>query len=157
MDGKKYDTTLVDLPTIIESQKTLDNKQFYKIADICQVSKDTDLFTLWLMLSFVQMLVVDDGSSKDESQVPPPRSTDPYTFDHGITPPLKHVRRRRFRQKLSKRVSYQASSVDQYIILKGIIMIRPLKKWKEKWNGYQKQMLQQKMYNMVRNFVIKYG
>ncbi|CDS08034.1 hypothetical protein LRAMOSA01983 [Lichtheimia ramosa] len=85
MDGKKYDTTLVDLPTIIESQKTLDNKQFYKIADICQ------------------MLVVDDGSSKDESQVPPPRSTDPYTFDHGITPPLKHVRRRRFRQKLSKR------------------------------------------------------
>lgn len=38
MDGKKYDTTLVDLPTIIESQKTLDNKQFYKIADICQVS-----------------------------------------------------------------------------------------------------------------------
>lgn len=53
MDGKKYDTTLVDLPTIIESQKTLDNKQFYKIADICQVSKDTDLFTLWLMLSSV--------------------------------------------------------------------------------------------------------
>lgn len=39
MDGKKYDTTLVDLPTIIESQKTLDNKQFYKIADICQVSE----------------------------------------------------------------------------------------------------------------------
>lgn len=28
---------LVDLPTIIESQKTLDNKQMFKIADICQV------------------------------------------------------------------------------------------------------------------------
>ena len=29
---------LVDLPAIIESQKTIDNKQFYKIADISQVS-----------------------------------------------------------------------------------------------------------------------
>lgn len=28
---------LVDLPCIIESQKTIDNKQFYKVADICQV------------------------------------------------------------------------------------------------------------------------
>ena len=28
---------LVDLPTIIESQKTLDNKQMFKISDICQV------------------------------------------------------------------------------------------------------------------------
>lgn len=30
--------------------------------------------------------------------------TDPYSFPHGLTPPLKHVRKRRFRKKLSKRV-----------------------------------------------------
>lgn len=38
-DGKKYDATLVDLPTIIESQKTLDKKQFFKVADISQVKE----------------------------------------------------------------------------------------------------------------------
>ena len=36
-DGRKYDLQVVDLPTVIESQKTLDKKQFYKVADISQV------------------------------------------------------------------------------------------------------------------------
>jgi transcription initiation factor TFIID subunit 7 len=36
-EGKKHDVQLVDLPTVIESQKTLDKKQFYKVADISQV------------------------------------------------------------------------------------------------------------------------
>ncbi|KAI9005490.1 TAFII55 protein conserved region-domain-containing protein [Phycomyces nitens] len=87
LDGRKYDTTLVDLPTIIESQKTLDKKQFYKIADISQ------------------MLVVD-GPSKEDAFMPPNNgrhSTDPYSYPHGLAPPLKHVRKRRFRKKLSKR------------------------------------------------------
>jgi transcription initiation factor TFIID subunit 7 len=33
-----YSSRLVDLPCVIESQKTLDNKQMFKVADICQVS-----------------------------------------------------------------------------------------------------------------------
>src|SRR5258708_842585 len=33
-----YSAKLVDLPCIIESQKTLDNKQMFKVADICQVT-----------------------------------------------------------------------------------------------------------------------
>lgn len=37
IDGQQFDTKLVDLPTIIESQKTIDQKQLYKIADISQV------------------------------------------------------------------------------------------------------------------------
>lgn len=32
-----YSSKLVDLPCIVESQKTLDNKQMFKVADICQV------------------------------------------------------------------------------------------------------------------------
>lgn len=36
-DGVLFDATLVDLPTIVESQKTLDGFNFYKAADICQV------------------------------------------------------------------------------------------------------------------------
>ena len=35
--NKTYSSKLVDLPCIIESQKTLDNKQMFKVADICQV------------------------------------------------------------------------------------------------------------------------
>ena len=33
-----YSSRLVDLPCVVESQKTLDNKQLFKVADICQVS-----------------------------------------------------------------------------------------------------------------------
>ncbi|KAI8343354.1 TAFII55 protein conserved region-domain-containing protein [Chlamydoabsidia padenii] len=86
-DGQRHDLTLVDLPTIIESQKTLDKKQFYKIADISQ------------------MLVVD-GATLDTpmtQQVNGRHQTDPYMYPHGLTPPLKYVRKRRFRKKLSKR------------------------------------------------------
>ena len=32
-----YSSKLVDLPCIIEAQKTLDSKQMFKVADICQV------------------------------------------------------------------------------------------------------------------------
>lgn len=37
MGANNYNAKLVDLPCIIESQKTLDNKQMFKVADICQV------------------------------------------------------------------------------------------------------------------------
>ena len=36
--GADLKAKLVDLPCILESQKTFDNKQFYKIADISQAS-----------------------------------------------------------------------------------------------------------------------
>ncbi|KAI8073138.1 TAFII55 protein conserved region-domain-containing protein [Gongronella butleri] len=85
MDGQRHDVTLVDLPTIIESQKTLDKKQFYKIADISQ------------------MLVVDGASMEPASQHVSGRHPDPYQYPHGLTAPLKWVRKRRFRKKLSKR------------------------------------------------------
>ncbi|KAI8980258.1 TAFII55 protein conserved region-domain-containing protein [Pilobolus umbonatus] len=84
---QKYDVQLVDLPTIIESQKTLDKKQFYKIADISQ------------------MLLVDPTAGPEPfiPQLNGRHETDPYNYPHGLTPPLKHVRKRRFRKKLSKR------------------------------------------------------
>lgn len=39
-----YSAKLVDLPCILESQKTLDNKQMFKVADICQVAITLSLF-----------------------------------------------------------------------------------------------------------------
>jgi transcription initiation factor TFIID subunit 7 len=34
-----YSAKLVDLSCILESQKTLDIKQMFKVADVCQVAK----------------------------------------------------------------------------------------------------------------------
>ncbi|KAF2360473.1 TAFII55 protein conserved region, partial [Trinorchestia longiramus] len=37
VDTMMYKARLVDLPTVVESWKTIDNKNFYKTADICQI------------------------------------------------------------------------------------------------------------------------
>lgn len=37
--SNKYATKLVDLPCVVEAQKTLDGKQLFKVADICQVCR----------------------------------------------------------------------------------------------------------------------
>ena len=49
---------VVDLPTIVESMKTIDNKSFYKTADICQVRKTFEVLLYikqclcnWLILA----------------------------------------------------------------------------------------------------------
>ncbi|ORX50441.1 hypothetical protein DM01DRAFT_1384715 [Hesseltinella vesiculosa] len=85
IDGERHEVTLVDLPTIIESQKTLDKKQFYKIADISQ------------------MLVVDGASMEPLAPQTQGRNHEPFMYPHGLTPPMKWARKRRFRKKLSKR------------------------------------------------------
>jgi transcription initiation factor TFIID subunit 7 len=81
-----YGAKLVDLPTIIESSKTLDRKSLYKTADICQ------------------MLVVGDAISHEETILAYPSRPSDYAYPHGITPPLRWVRKRRFRKRISNRV-----------------------------------------------------
>ncbi|KAF9293591.1 hypothetical protein BGZ74_011632 [Mortierella antarctica] len=91
-EGLIFPTKLVDLPNIIEAQKTLNGKQMYKIADISQ------------------MLIIDgtpepqppraDGSF---SGLPlPPMKPSEYTWPDGLSMALKNVRRRRFRKRVSK-------------------------------------------------------
>ncbi|KAF9218144.1 hypothetical protein BS17DRAFT_722152, partial [Gyrodon lividus] len=81
-----YSFKLVDLPCIIESQKALDNKQMFKVADICQ------------------MLVVGDRIQNEEAVTANRNvSVDEFIWPHGITPPLHHVRKRRFRKRVNKR------------------------------------------------------
>jgi TATA-binding protein-associated factor Taf7 len=41
MGESLYPAKLVDLPCIVESQKTLDNKHMFKVSDICQVRSHT--------------------------------------------------------------------------------------------------------------------
>nr|XP_020728591.1 transcription initiation factor TFIID subunit 7-like isoform X2 [Odocoileus virginianus texanus] len=88
---------LVDLPCVIGSLKTLDRETFYKTADVSQ------------------MLVCTADADVHSSHEEPVTSTDPkairktekqrqkkYTWKHGITPPLRNVRRRRFRKTIKK-------------------------------------------------------
>ncbi|PFH54212.1 hypothetical protein AMATHDRAFT_72727 [Amanita thiersii Skay4041] len=85
---------LVDLPCIIEAQKTLDNKQMFKVADICQ------------------MLVVEDRMDKDEPATSKNFNIEDFILPHGLTPPLHHVRKRRFRKRVNRRT---IESVEQEV------------------------------------------
>ncbi|KAJ6623501.1 TAFII55 protein conserved region-domain-containing protein [Mycena sp. CBHHK59/15] len=89
-----YSSKLVDLPCIIESQKTLDNKQMFKVADICQ------------------MLVVENRIDHDEPLGHKNFNIEEFIWPHGITPPLHHVRKRRFRKRVNRRT---IESVEQAV------------------------------------------
>ncbi|EDO35404.1 predicted protein [Nematostella vectensis] len=82
---------LVDLPCVMETHKTFDDKSFYKTADICQMLLCTD--------------EDQDSQSEDEDQRHHKRESKKFVWNHGITPPLKNVRKRRFRKIAKKKVS----------------------------------------------------
>lgn len=83
-----YAACLVDLPCVIEGMKSWDKKAWFKTADICQ------------------MLMVLGRITKEEEamEYPLPKDIDPKTWQyaHGLTPPMRHVRKRRFRKRISK-------------------------------------------------------
>ena len=96
-DGWVLPAKIVDLPTIIESHKTLDGKNFYKTADICQM-----------------MVCREDNEepgagpkTEDLEENTQKKSKDgkdkKFLYPHGITPPLKNVRKKRFRKTLKKK------------------------------------------------------
>ncbi|KAH6599460.1 hypothetical protein BASA61_002558 [Batrachochytrium salamandrivorans] len=81
---------LVDLPCIIESLKTIDNKQFYKVADVAQ------------------MIVVSDpvdptAANTTTTSSSRSRASADGSWPDGLTPPMADVRRRRFRKRISKK------------------------------------------------------
>jgi len=95
-DGWNFTSSLVDLPTIIESHKTIDKNTLYKTADICQ------------------LLICKDSQEGEENEPegvesPSKKNKDPNKVDkkfvhkHGIGPPLKNCRKRRFRKTLKKK------------------------------------------------------
>ncbi|XP_063233786.1 transcription initiation factor TFIID subunit 7 [Bacillus rossius redtenbacheri] len=84
---------VVDLPTVVESLKTIDNKSFYKTADVCQllICKEEDDQT------------TDEESPAKAKKKDPNKVDKKFLWPHGIAPPLKNVRRRRFRKTLKKK------------------------------------------------------
>jgi transcription initiation factor TFIID subunit 7 len=106
LDDTVMPARLYDLPAIIESYKTLDRKNFYKTADISQIlickeddSPDTR--------SIINQDNVDEETKKAKyDQIFASigcAGKKEYLYPHGITPPLKNVRKRRFRKTLKKK------------------------------------------------------
>ncbi|XP_074179887.1 transcription initiation factor TFIID subunit 7-like [Rhinolophus sinicus] len=93
---------LVDLPCVIGSLKTLDNKMFYKMADISQMlvcTTDGDPHSsLEEPVASADLKVM--GKNKKER-------LKKYAWKHGITPPLKNVRKKRFRKTTKKLVDFK--------------------------------------------------
>ncbi|KAF9959811.1 hypothetical protein BGZ72_008729 [Mortierella alpina] len=101
-EGLDFPTKLVDLPTIIEAQKTLNGKQMYKIADISQmllvdpVPVESN--------AHVKPEPTTNGDPRNSMPAPtlPPLKPSEYIWPDGLTNPLKNVRKRRFRKRVSK-------------------------------------------------------
>jgi transcription initiation factor TFIID subunit 7 len=101
-DNEIFDARLVDLPCIVESLKTKDKKLLVKTADICQMLICKTKDDPWLS--------DDDGQFKANNHKESQKidsQTDKFKkfqWPHGLTPPLKNVRRKRFRKVAKKKV-----------------------------------------------------
>ncbi|XP_007507845.1 transcription initiation factor TFIID subunit 7-like isoform X2 [Monodelphis domestica] len=89
---------LVDLPCVIGSLKTIDKKTFYKTADICQMlvsTVDGDLYP-----------PLEEPAATNDPKLNKKKDRDrekKFIWNHGITLPLKNVRKRRFRKTAKKK------------------------------------------------------
>lgn len=105
LDNSLMPARLYDLPAIIESYKTLDRKNFYKTADISQmlICKEDDSPDI---RSIIQDSVEEETKKAKYDQIFASigcTGKREYLYPHGITPPLKNVRKRRFRKTLKKK------------------------------------------------------
>jgi len=85
--GHLYAAVLVDLPCVVEANKTLDKKNIFKVADICQMLLVTQRITheeeIWnIRFNFSDLQ---------------------FQYPHGLTPPMQYARKRRFRKRISNR------------------------------------------------------
>uniref|UniRef100_H0WQ45 TATA-box binding protein associated factor 7 like n=1 Tax=Otolemur garnettii TaxID=30611 RepID=H0WQ45_OTOGA len=88
---------LVDLPCVIGSLKSLDKKTFYKTADVsqmllCSAEDDTHSSPEEAVTS-TDLKTVKKNEKESQKK---------YLWKHGITPPLKNVRKKRFRKVTKK-------------------------------------------------------
>ena len=96
--GQPYSAKIVDLPCIVESHKTLDNKQIFKIADISQ------MLLVERPIANEAEAVESTRDAKARHDVHDRRAkADDYIYPHGITPPMTWARKRRFRKRVHNR------------------------------------------------------
>lgn len=111
---KQYAAALVDLPCIIEGMKSWDRRGWYKSADICQ------------------MLLVLGTVANDKEALSYPLPSDVHVPDdktlqypHGLTPPLRWVRKRRFRERVSTRTIEQVEKAVEDLIQQDEMAVAP--------------------------------
>ena len=86
VEGQKYAATLLDLPCLVESYKTLDQVAFHKSNNVGQI------------------LLVHDVDEDPRSVLAAKCEKDrPYTLRTGLTPPTKDIARRRWRKPGTKK------------------------------------------------------
>lgn len=96
---------LLDLPTITESLKTIDQKSFYKSADVGQM----------LLCKYDPEPPPTEEESPTKHKKKDPHKVDKkYLWPHGITPPCKNVRKRRFRKTLKKK-NVEAPEIEKEV------------------------------------------
>lgn len=112
----QYAASLVDLPCIIEGMKSWDRRGWYKSADICQ------------------MLLVLGRVNSDQEAMEYPLPSDVQHLDdktlqypHGLAPPLRWVRKRRFRNRLSARTIEQVEKAVEDLMAQDETSIFPPK------------------------------
>jgi transcription initiation factor TFIID subunit 7 len=103
--GRLYAAALVDLPCIIEGMKSWDRRGWYKSADICQ---------MLLVLGRV-------NSDQEAMEYPLPQGVDvldekTLQYAHGLAPPLRWVRKRRFRNRVSTRTIEQVEKAVEELM-----------------------------------------
>ncbi|KAJ5157680.1 uncharacterized protein N7482_008780 [Penicillium canariense] len=103
--NQQYAACLVDLPCIIEGMKSWDRRGWYKSADICQM-----------------LLILGKVSNDQEAleyPIPPElEGADPkmLQYPHGLAPPLRWVRKRRFRDRVSSRTIEQVERAVEDLV-----------------------------------------
>lgn len=102
-----FSAKLMTLPCVMESWKTLDKRSFWKTADICQllVCKDED--------------AAESSSDEDESKYADPYKKQQaivkkFQYPHGLTPPLKNAKKKRFR-KTARKKYIEAPEVEKEV------------------------------------------
>ena len=88
-----------------DSHKTIDKETFYKTADICQLlicNKGEDFDD------------EEDANSPEMKKKDPNKVDKKYLYPHGISPPLKNCRKRRFRKTLRKKY-VQAPEIEKEV------------------------------------------
>lgn len=96
---------IVDLPTVVESHKTIDRKSVYKSADICQIMICKDE---------IEPATTEEESPTKNKKKDPFKVDKKFLWPHGITPPTKNIRKRRFRKTLKKK-NVEAPEIEKEV------------------------------------------
>lgn len=105
-DDETFEARLVDLPCIVESLKTIDRKLFYKTADICQMLVCRTQDDPWTSdeEEMLKQNETNKKTSKQKKDSDKNSALNKYKWPHGLAPPLKNVRRKRFRKVAKKKI-----------------------------------------------------